>query len=166
LKIIFALLICALLCQNNPAQTVEKNSETTVVEITLSRAVDADGNLSEATTVFTAKDIPIYCSLQLSSMKSVAVKMNVVAVSANGLKPNSTVVSVNYKTDGKQDGVSFTASPGREIWAAGKYRVDIMLDGKTARSLEFTIEKSLTKIEKQGQSPPTKVKPKRKPREI
>lgn len=166
LKIIFAFLFCALFCPNILAQTVEekKSEQTGVAEISLMRAVDASGKLSDAMTEFSTTDVPIYCAVRLASTKAILVKMNFVAVAASGLKSNQTIVSVNYKTDGKGDGVTFDASPNGKIWSAGKYRVDILLDGKTAKSLEFEIKKSAGEIEKEKQPPPPKPKPKTKAR--
>ncbi len=151
MKFIFAFLLCALLASNSFAQT----EETVVEEIHLTRAAAANGTLGEPTTIFTTNDIPIYCSVAFrSSGKAVAVKMNFVALNAAGLKPNAIVVSVGYKTNGRETGVNFDGSPGAKVWAAGKYRVDVLLDGKTAKSLEFEIQKSAKEIGKTKQAPP------------
>ena len=171
MKIILALSFCALFCAGVFAQAEEKQpSDVGVKEISLMRAAaDASGKLSDAVTEFLTTDVPIYCEVRLASTKAVAVKMNLVAASAAGLRANQTVVSVNFKTDGKSDGVTFDVSPNGKTWAAGKYRVDILLDGKLARSLEFEIKKSSKETEKEKPpppSPPAKSKPKTKPRKI
>lgn len=168
MKIIYALIFCALFAPNVFAQTDE--TEIGVEEIQLARAVGTNGELSEPTTIFTTTDVPIYCSIKFgASGKAAAVKMNFVAVSASGLKPNSVVVSVNYKTNGKETGVNFEASPGAKVWAAGKYRVDILFDGKASKSLGFEIQKSAGETAKEKPSAPkpktpTPAKQRQKPR--
>jgi hypothetical protein len=123
------------------AQSEEQTpTEIGVEEITLARD-DGEGSPGEIVSVFSPNDVPIHCLIQLNSTKATAVKMNLIAVKANGLKPGTNVVTVNYKTNGNQNGVRFRASPDG-VWAVGKYRVDIMLDGKTSKSLEFEVQKS------------------------
>jgi len=155
LKIIFALLFGFLFCLNTSAQSEEGESgaETGVSAISLARD-DGYGKPGEPSTSFTSTDVPIYCLIELKSTKAVTVKMNFVAASAD----NKTIVTVSYKTSGKQNGITFTASPNREVWAAGKYRVDILLDGKTAKSLEFEIRQSAAQIKNEKQAP-AKTKP-------
>ncbi len=119
--------------------------EISVEEISLARG-DKYGKIGETTTVFATTDVPIYCFVQLISTKSAVVKMYFVAVQANGLKPETKVVSVSYTTNGKQNSVTFNVSP-ETFWAAGKYRVDILIDGKQAKSLEFIIQKTTEEIE-------------------
>lgn len=126
------------------AQT-ENVSEIGVKEISLARG-DKSGKIGETATVFVTTDVPIYCFVQLSSIDSAVIKMHLVAAQANGLKPETKVVSVSYTTNGKQNMVTFNASP-EKLWAAGKYRVDILIDGKPAKSLEFVIQKTLEEIE-------------------
>jgi len=161
LKFIFAFLLCVLLAANSSAQTETNDSETVVEEIRLMRASGANGELGEPTTIFTTTDVPIYCAVALrASDKAAVVKMNFVAVGASGLKANTLVVSVSYKTNGRETGVNFNASPGAKLWAAGKYRVDILLDGKTAKNLEFEIQTSVKETGKAKSLPPTKSKSK------
>lgn len=166
MKIILALLFSALFCTCVAAQTDEEKTadKSGVEEISLMHATSANGKLSDAATEFSTTDVPIYCAVALASVKVIAVKMNFIAVSAAGLKANSVVVSVNYKTNGKENGVTFNASPNGKVWAAGKYRVDVLLDGKTAKSLEFEIKKSANEIAKEKTPPSSKAKPKPRPR--
>lgn len=159
MKIILALLLCFFFSPYLTAQTkqTEADAENGVGEISLARD-DGSGNPGEAAANFSATDIPIYCLIRLESVKAVTVKMNLVAVGATGLKPGKIVVSAVYKTDGKQSGVTFNAAP-EKIWAAGKYRIDILLDGKPAKSLDFEIQKSPKEIEREKQTPPKSKSP-------
>ena len=147
MKFIFILSVCLLTCLHIFAQTEADNLPIGVEEITLARD-DGRGKPGEAATGFITTDVPIHCLVQLSSTKAVTVKMNFVAVSVLGVKPGKTVVSVSYKTDGKQDGVTFNGSPDG-VWTAGKYRIDILLDGAAAKSLEFDIQKSPKDVAKE-----------------
>ncbi len=124
-------------------QTESDNSEVAVEQILLARD-DGSGEIGEETTTFSATDIPIHCSVELNSTKSVAVKMNFVIVEAGGLKREKTVVTISYKTNGKQNVVNFNASPG-DVWTVGKYRADVLLDGKLAKSRDFEIQKPSSK---------------------
>lgn len=143
MKIIFLLLLCFFFSFSIRGQSETDNTEVGVEKISLARD-DGKGNIGEETTIFFTTDIPIYCSVSLSSTISVAVKMNFVVVEANGLKSGKTIVTVSYKTNGKQNEVNFNASPG-DVWVAGKYRVDILLDGKLAESLNFEIQNAASK---------------------
>lgn len=159
MKFIFALLLFFLFYLNISAQPAqpEKVSESGITEISLARS-DSEGNAGEKATIFSPADIPIYCLIKLASVESVTVKMNFVIIGTAGLKPDRTVVSVIYKTDGKQTGITFTASPDK-IWTAGKYRADISLNGKLTKSLDFEIQSLRRETEKEKPAAP-KQKPK------
>ncbi len=138
MKIILALTICLLFCFDLSAQTLENDSEIKVEEISLAQD-DGNGKAGKVTDKFYTTDIPIYCIVRLDSAKSANIKMNIVAVKADGYKPETNVITVNYTTKENQNGVTFNASP-EKIWAAGTYRVDISINGKIAGSLSFEIE--------------------------
>lgn len=158
MKIFLAVFFCLFFGLNvfGQAEPVENAEETAVEEISLARD-DGHGKAGEAANVFTTIDVPIHCFVELNSTKAATVKMNFVAVKAAGLRAETKVVSVSYKTNGKQSGVNFNASP-ETIWAAGIYRIDILIDGKFAKSLEFEIKNSPKEISKEKQ-PPQKLKP-------
>ena len=162
LKIIFILIIALLTGLTAFAQSEEINLQNGIGEVTLARD-DGHGNPGAPATSFMMTDIPIYCFVQLNSTKAVTVKMNFIAASVTGVKPGKIVVSASYKTDGRQDGVTFTGAPD-DVWAAGKYRIDILLDGRAAKSLEFDIQKSAKDSAKEKLIAPTKPKYKTKQR--
>ncbi len=155
MKIIFALFLCAFFGLPAFAQTVETppdSDEVTVADISLAKD-DGNGKPGEVVEKFKTTDVPVHCLVQLSSIKSVTVKLNLVAVKANGLKLEASIVTVSYKINGNQNRARFNVSPEKN-WSAGKYRADIFLNGKLAKSLEFDIEKSAADIEKDKQTPP------------
>jgi hypothetical protein len=100
---------------------------------------NGSGKAGEQVAEFTTSDIPIYCVVMLDRAAKVTVKMNFVAVAVTGVKADTKVVTASYTTNEKQNRVNFTGSPdGR--WTPGRYRVDIFLDGKPQKQLEFTIK--------------------------
>lgn len=143
MKFIFILSVCLFISLSVFAQKneeINKISEVGIEEISLARD-DGNGKAGETTDKFMTTDIPIHCVIQLDSVKAATVKLILVAVKANGLKPETKSVSVSYTTNGKQNQVNFNASPDG-IWAAGTYRADIFIDGKLAGNRTFEIEKS------------------------
>lgn len=157
MKILFLSIICFLLCPTIFGQTeankVNTNNVNTddvqVAELYLARD-NGSGKAGEITESFFTNDIPIYCVVQLDSMKSVTVKMNFVAVKVQGVKPETKVITVSYKTNGKQSQVNFTGTPDK-VWTAGFYRIDIFVDDKPAKNLEFEIKKTTQQAEKAKQ---------------
>ena len=118
---------------------------------------DGKGKIGEMSENFATTDVPIHCVVLLNTEVAATVKMIFVAVSVKGVKPESKVVSVSYKTDGTQNQVNFTGKP-EGVWTAGTYRVDIYLDGKSAGNRVFEIEPSLVKTEKTEKSAPSVIK--------
>lgn len=142
MKIILALTACLLLCFNLSARSKQNDSEVGVEEIALARGGE-NGEAGEITNKFYTTDVPIYCIIKLDSGKSVNVKMNIVAVKADGYKPETKVITVSYTTKENHNKVTFNASP-EKVWSAGTCRVDILINGKIADSLSFEIEKPAT----------------------
>lgn len=140
MKYILIISVCLTLVSGVWAQMPELKDadEIKVEKITLGRE-DADGNIVADISVFNPKDIPIYCYIDLNSTKSVKVKLNLIAVKAKGLRPDSKVVVVNYKTKNGENNVEFTVSP-EKIWKVGAYRFDVFLGGKLAGSKGFKVE--------------------------
>lgn len=127
-----------------------------VEEIYLARD-NGKGKAGEIVESFLTNDIPIHCIVQLDSMKPVTVKMVFVATNVRGVKPETKVIAVNYTTNGSQTQVNFTGKPEKN-WFAGNYRIDIFINDKSAKSLEFEIKKTAQQIEKEKQTS-TKSKP-------
>jgi hypothetical protein len=114
--------------------------EITVEEIKLARD-DGSGGIGEEREMFLPNDFPIHCSIVLSSIKAATVKMNIVFVKSTTPKVETKIVSVSYKTNGKQNMVNFNGSPAKS-WAVGKYRVDIYVDAKLSQSKVFEVVKT------------------------
>lgn len=142
-KVKILLLICLLFSINLFAQI---NDDVRVEELYLARD-DGSGKVGETTQNFFTNDIPIHCVVELDSVKPVTVKMVFVAVRVNGVKPETKVITSKYTTNGEQTQVNFTGKPDK-VWVAGNYRIDIFIDEKQAKSIEFEIQKKTMSVEK------------------
>ena len=126
------------------AQTDTVAPATGVEEVYLAKD-NGEGKAGEQVTEFRTTDIPIHCVVVLDSAAKATVKMNFVAVSVSGVKAETKVVTASYTTKDGQNRVNFTGRPeGR--WTPGKYRVDIFIDGKIAKNLEFDIRASTNNL--------------------
>jgi hypothetical protein len=163
-KIILITMFCVLFTFNAFAQQAEEDEPQIVgvEEIYLAKD-NGEGKAGDVSETFLTTDIPIYCIVQLNSTKPATVKMNLVAVSVQGVKAESKVISVNYKTSGKQNRVSFTGKPDR-VWTAGSYRIDIFIDDKLAVGKPFEIKKSPSEIQQNQAQVKSFVPPKPKPK--
>ncbi len=161
MKIVLAISLCLFFSLNAFAQTGQSGdiAEFVIEEISLARD-DGNGKAGEATDKFITTDRPIHCIIQLTSDKPATVKMNLVAVKANGLKSETKIIVVSYTTKENQNRVNFNALPDG-VWAAGNYHVDIFIDGKFAKNQTFIIENSPKKVEKEKQTPPKSLVPRK-----
>jgi hypothetical protein len=100
---------------------------------------DGTGNPGEAAKEFVATDIPIHCVVVLSNSSSVTVRMDLMAVSVPGVRPESKVISTSYTTKDLQDRVYFNGRP-HKLWIAGTYRADIYIDGNLVGKFPFQIK--------------------------
>jgi hypothetical protein len=129
----------------NAAQTASAGG---IEEVYLAKD-DGNGKAGEQVSEFRTTDVPIYCVVLLESDAATVVKMNFVAVSVAGVKPETKVVTASYTTKNGQNRVNFTGRP-EEKWTPGKYRVDLFLDGKKAKDVEFDIKNNAGAINTSG----------------
>jgi hypothetical protein len=164
MKFLLVVFLCLFFTFGVFAQTAEtaEKSIVNVENIALMRD-DGEGNPGNESDVFKTTDFPIHCQITLDSVKASGVKMNLVAVAVNGLKAETKIMTVSYKTNGEQNIVSFRGSP-EKAWMPGKYRVDIFIDNRLAGNKEFTIEKSASSSAGQTNFTPPKPKAKTKPK--
>ena len=120
-------------------------SPTPAVEQLYLAKDNGNGKAGDQVAEFSTSDIPIYCVVLLDGGGKVTVKMNFVAVSVAGVKPDTKVVTASYTTKDRQNRVNFTGRP-EDKWTPGTYRVDIFLDGKPQKQLEFSIKGSGTNV--------------------
>ena len=165
MKIILVSALCLLLAFSAVAQEVKNTpqTETVAVEQMFLAKDNGEGKAGDEAESFLTTDIPIYCVIQLNSTTPATVKMHFVAVNVQGVKAETRVISVSYKTNGKQNRVSFTGKP-EKIWAAGDYRIDIFIDDKLALGRSFEIKTSPIEAQKTVTKPQSFVSPKPKPK--
>lgn len=137
MKVLFAFAVLILGVVGVFAQT-DTPPKPAIEELYLARD-NGEGKAGDQVSEFRTNDIPIYCVVLLETNQKVTVKMNFVAVSVAGVKPETKVVTASYTTKENQNRVNFTGTPDGK-WTPGKYRVDIFLDGKPAKNLEFEIK--------------------------
>ncbi len=143
MKFILTAILCfcssiAISAQTEKNEFRKDTTENKVTKLSLARE-DADGNIEENVEIFSPKDVPIFCYVDLSSSKPTSVQLNFIAVKVKGVRPNSKIISTRYKTKKGENAVTFTGKPEKD-WIIGTYRVDILLNGKLAVSKEFAVE--------------------------
>jgi len=121
------------------AQAPKVAADVSIKDVYLAKD-DGAGKAGEPVTSFVTTDVPIHCVVLLDEAKVANVKMNFVAVSVPGVKPETKVVSTSYTTTNGEDRVNFTGRPAK-LWVTGKYRLDIFLDGKFVKNVPFDIQK-------------------------
>src|SRR6476661_7240221 len=141
MKIIFLIIVGLVTSMTAFAQAQPQNPPG-VEELYLAKD-DGKGKAGEQVSEFATTDVPIYCVVLLSEPQKVTVKMNFVAVGVAGMKAETKVVTTSYTTKEGQNRVNFSGRP-EGSWPPGKYRVDIFLDGKAAKALEFDIRAPAT----------------------
>lgn len=139
MKLIYTILICLLVAVGAHAQG-DVVPPPSVEELYLAKD-DGNGRAGDQVLEFKTSDVPIYCVVLLDSLAKVTVKMNFVAVNVAGVKADTKVVTASYTTKEGQNRVNFSGKPEGN-WTPGKYRVDIFLDGKIAKNVEFEIKGS------------------------
>ncbi|MEQ1605531.1 MAG: hypothetical protein ABL999_11750 [Pyrinomonadaceae bacterium] len=162
MKALYTILICLLVVAASYAQS-DPPQAPAIEEVYLARD-NGEGKAGEQVTEFRTTDVPIYCVVLLDSQAKAVVKMNFVAVAVSGVKPETKVVTASYTTNGRQNRVNFTGLPD-DKWTPGKYRVDLFIDGKLVKNVEFDIKgigtvNGITSAAKYLQAPAVPPKPK------
>lgn len=142
MKFIYAVLIGIFVAVSAYAQADPMSASA--VEVLYLAKDNGNGRAGDQVSEFSTSDIPIYCVVLLGGTAKVTVKMNFVAVNVAGVKADTKVVTASYTTKDGQNRVNFSGRPD-DKWTPGTYRVDIFLDGKIAKNVEFEIKnKSIT----------------------
>ena len=127
-----------------PVLLGQATSPPSIEEVYLAKD-NGSGKAGEQAEEFRTTDVPIYCVVLLDTPAKVTVKMNFVAVNVAGVKPETKVVTTSYTTSEKQNRVNFMGTP-EGTWVPGRYRVDLFIDGKAAKSVEFWIKDSAANV--------------------
>jgi hypothetical protein len=98
-------------------------------------ASDREG--TQETTVF-APDQVIYCLVQLANAPDdTKVKADWIAVEAQGAEPNTKIADAEKTSS---DGLIIFDLSNTQPWPTGKYKVDLYLNDKLNRTLEFQVQ--------------------------
>ena len=98
----------------------------------------ADENNVQATQVFSSSDVFYAVVVTKNAPDDTKVKAVWVAVQAEGVDPNYTIMEKEMISDGND---TFTFSLSNDnLWPVGKYRVDIYLNDTLDQSVEFSVE--------------------------
>jgi hypothetical protein len=111
-----------------------------VAKFTLAKK-EKNGTITEDPERFRTTDVPIICYVDLTTDKPTEVKLTIVAVKAVGLRPESKLLTVNYKTEDGENGATFTVRPEGK-WAPGLYRAEVYLNGRQSDSVTYTVSDS------------------------
>lgn len=119
------------------------NSGPTQVETaTVARGYDDISGAIGAGTTFTPQDNPLHCVVSLvRASQGTRVKMTWTAVTAGG-QQNYKLLDREVELNGKQSTVdAYIQLP--DPWPTGSYKVDVYLDGRLDRTLNFTISEAV-----------------------
>ncbi|HMT08770.1 MAG TPA: hypothetical protein PKA82_12255 [Pyrinomonadaceae bacterium] len=128
-----------------------------VTEIYLAKD-DGNGAEGERAENFELKDIPIYCIVKLNAPGGTNVKMILLAATVPGIKSGSKIVTTNYTLKAREDQVTFYGQPS-DKWLAGKYRVELFLDNKLEKTIDFNIGDAEAAIKAAAKRPTPATKP-------
>ena len=130
--------IAAILIFLNTQGFAQRPANSVINDVYLAKD-DGNGKPGEPVREFATGDVPIHCVVLLEATGKVTVRMNFIAVAVAGVKPDTKVVSASYTTAQNQNRVNFTGRP-EVMWTPGRYRVDVFVDGKPEKQVEFNIK--------------------------
>jgi len=103
-----------------------------------SARLSANERGSPETTVFKQDDFTVYCIVKLANAPSdTVVKAVWTAVDVEGVAPN-TLIDQSELTSGDAE-LTFTLT-NDQLWPVGQYKVDLYLNDKLDRTLEYRVE--------------------------
>ncbi len=103
-----------------------------------SAILSADGEGAQETAVFSPEDT-FYCIVTLANAPDdTTVKAAWTLIEAEGQEPNQLIDEVETTSNG--DSVFPFSLTADTLWPAGKYKVDLYLNGTLDRTLEFEVQ--------------------------
>lgn len=161
-KLVYFVVLPVVVCLFSAVNALSQSGKATsvVVDNLYLAKDDGTGKPGEPAEWFYTSDVPIYVVVMAEPAKSAAVTMRFVTVAVPGLKPESKILSTNYNLKEGNSTVWFNGRPFGSYWIAGKYRVDILIDGVLAKSQEFEVRKAAG-AEKTTTFAPQRTRPKK-----
>jgi hypothetical protein len=119
-------------------------STANISSAVLAKSVDADFAPVDPTTTFPTDQAVIHLALTLKNVPSdTTVKAVWTAVDVGTAAPADTKIDELEKTINDSGNIDFTISlPSTGAWPVGKYKVEVYLDGKLKKTLEFSVAAS------------------------
>ncbi|MBN1889703.1 MAG: hypothetical protein JW850_17030 [Thermoflexales bacterium] len=103
-----------------------------------SAKLSADPSGSPETTVFAQDQLTVYCIVQLANAPDdTTVKAAWTAVEAEGADPN-LLIDESELTSGSAE-LTFDLT-NNQLWPVGKYKVDLYLNDKLDRTIEYQVQ--------------------------
>ncbi|MCC6824206.1 MAG: hypothetical protein IT172_00480 [Acidobacteria bacterium] len=99
---------------------------------------DGHGHAGEIVSRFRTDDVPIYCVVQLRESSKATVKMQLSAVKVPGVAAEKPIITSSYTLKEGEDRVTFNGRPQGD-WLAGEYRIEIFVNEKSRRKVDFEI---------------------------
>lgn len=118
--------------------TAPAKASLTVAKVTLGDAVNAEHRISRPGSSFAASDKTLYASVATEGSSGGAT-LNAKWSYLEGQGQLVSSVSQSIATDGPAVTTFKVENP--DLWPAGKYKVEISLDGKPVATQDFTIRK-------------------------
>jgi len=142
-KLVYVVVLAAVVCLFSAVNAFSQSGKTTsvVVDNLFLAKDDGTGKPGEPAESFYSTDVPIYVVVTTEPGKGASMTMRFVSVDVPGLKPESKILSTNFDLKEGSSSVWFNGHPFGSYWIAGKYRVDILVDGVVAKSQEFEVKK-------------------------
>ncbi len=132
---LFILLASGSIYSQAPAAAVVADGKITELYLAKDDGKGAEGERAEN---FELADIPIYCIVKLNAPGGTNVKMILLAATVPGIKSGSKVVTTAYTLKDRETQVTFYGQP-TDKWLAGKYKVELYVDNKLERTVDFNI---------------------------
>jgi len=117
------------------------NTGEFTLDVAEMRKDDGKGQISkEATETFSQSEKKIHCYISWDNPKSgTRIKFVYIAVDAGTLQ-NETIKKINLVTENDTDNLAHSSLTPRKPFPKGSYKVDIYINDKLARTVEYKIE--------------------------
>ncbi|HLY57939.1 MAG TPA: hypothetical protein VKS60_20420 [Stellaceae bacterium] len=128
----------SLLC----AAPLAARADSSVTDIALGTGATADNEITGESTKFAPDTADIFCVLEFEGSDTVkAIRGMLIAVDVGAkAPPNFKVLEKTLDFNNDSGNAKFDFSKPNAGWPVGKYKVDVYLNDKLAKSAPFTVE--------------------------
>jgi len=97
-----------------------------------------DDKAVDVTSVYTPKDNPFNCVVNLNNPKTDTKVKAVWSIVDAGGTQNDPILDKEVTTPNRESVINFTLTYAKD-WPTGKYKVELYLNGKLDRTIEFSV---------------------------